>query len=75
MALVCEKLATDAMLGEVLCVCSGWRPVETCTEGLAFKGLRCGVVATESSMNFGQELSPLLFGDAPLEYSGSAFLI
>ena len=75
MALICRKLATDAMLDEVLCVCLGCRPVETCTEGLAFKGLRCGVVATESSMNFGQELPPFLFRDAPLEHSGRAFLI
>ena len=75
MALVCKKLATDATLNEVLCVCSGRRPVETCTEGLAYKGPSCGVVADESSMNFGQELPPFLFRDAPLEYSGSAFLI
>ena len=75
MALVCKKLATDATLNEVLCVCSGRRPVETCTEGLAYKGQSCGVVAVESSMNFCQKLSSFLFGDAPLKYSGSAFLI
>ena len=33
------------------------------------------MVAAESSMNFGQELPPFLFGDASLVYSGSAFLI
>ena len=75
MALVCKKLATDATLDKVLCVCSGRRPVETCTEGLAYKGPSCGVVAAESSMNFSQKLPPLLFGDASLKYSGSAFLI
>ena len=75
MALVCKKLATDATLNEVLCVCSGHRPVKTYTEGLAYKGLSCGVVAAESSMNFCQKLSPFLFGDAPLKDSGSAFLI
>ena len=75
MALVGEGLATDAMLDEVLCVCSGCRPVETCTEGLAYKGPSCGVVAPESSMNFGQELPLFLFGDTSLKYSGSAFLI
>ena len=75
MALVCKKLATDAMLDEVLCVCSGCRPVETCTEGLAYKGSSCGVVAAKSSMNFCQKLSSFLFGDAPLKYSDSAFLI
>ena len=72
MALVGEELSTDAMLDEVLCVCSDCRPVETCTKGLAYKSLSCGVVAAESSMNFGQELSPFLFGDAPLEHSGHA---
>ena len=75
MALVCKKLATDATLNEVLCICSGRRPVKTCTEGLAYKGQSCGVVAAESSMNFCQKLSSFLFGDAPLKYSGSAFLI
>ena len=75
MALVCKKLATDATLNEVLCVCSGRRPVKTCTEGLAYKGPCCNVMATESSMDFCQKLPPFLFGDAPLKDSGSAFLI
>ena len=75
MALICKKLTTDAMLDEVLCVCSGCRPVETCAGGLAYKGPSCGVVAAESSMNFGQKLSPFLFGDAPLEHSSRTFLI
>src|SRR4051812_13109645 len=75
MALVCKKLATDATLNKVLCVCLGRRPIETCTEGLAYKGPGCGVVAAESSMDFCQKLPPFLFGDAPLKDSGSAFLI
>ena len=75
MALVCKKLATDAMLDEVLCVCPGCSPVETYTEGLAYKRPGCGVVAAESGMNFGQELPPFLYGDAPLEHSSRAFLI
>ena len=75
MALVCKKQATNAMLDEVLCVCSSCRPVETCTEGLAYKGPSCGVMAAESSMNFYQDLPPFLFGDTSLKYSGSAFLI
>ena len=75
MALICKKLSTDAMLDEVLCVCSGCRPIETCAEGLAYKGPGCGMVAAESSMDFCQKLPPFLFGDAPLEDSGSAFLI
>ena len=44
-------------------------------EGLTYKGPGCGVVATESGMNFSQELSPFLFGDAPLEHSSCTFLI
>src|SRR3954470_10151541 len=75
MALVCKKVATDATLNMVLCVCSGRRPIETCTEGLAYKGPGCGVVAAESSMDFCQKLLPFLFEDAPLKDSGSAFLI
>ena len=75
MALVCKKLATDAMLNEVMCVCSVCRPVKTCTEGLDYKGLSCSVMSAESSMNFIQEVPPFLFGDAPLKDSGCAFLI
>ena len=75
MALICKKLATDAMLDEVLCVCSGCRPIETCKEDLAYKGPSYGVVAAASGMNFSQELPPFLFGDASLEHSGSTFLV
>ena len=75
MALVCKKLATDATWNKVLCVCSGRRPVKTCSEGLAYKGPSCGMVAAKSSMNFYQKLPSFLFGDAPLKDSGSAFLI
>ena len=75
MTLVGEKLTSHIMLYKGLCICSGCRPVETNTEGLAYKGPSCGVVATESSMNFCQKLPSFLFGDTPLKYSGSAFLI
>ena len=75
MALVGEKLASDATLDKVLCICSGRRPIETCTEGLAYKGPGCGVVAAESSMDFCQKLPPFRFVDTPLKDSGSAFLI
>ena len=75
MALVGEKLASDETLDQVLCICSGRRPIETCTEGLAYKGPSCSVVTTESSMNFCQKLSSFFFGDAPLKDSGSTFLI
>ena len=74
MALACKKLATDATLHEVLCVFSGRWPVKTCTEGLAYKGPSCGMVAAETSMNFSQELLPLLLGDTSLKDSVALFL-
>ena len=75
MALIGEKLASDTTLDKVLCICSGRRPIETCTEGLTYKGPSRGVVTTETGVNFGQELSSLFFGDTSLKYSGSAFLV
>ena len=75
MALVGKKLASNAMLDKVLCICSGRRPIETCTEGLAYKGPSCGVVTAEFGVNLGQELPPLFLGDTSLKNSGSAFLI
>ena len=75
MALIGKKLATDAMLDKVLCICPGCRPVKTCTEGLAYKCPSCGVVAAKSGMDFGQELPPFLFRDASLEHSGGALLV
>ena len=62
MALVGEKLASDATLDKVLCVCSGRWPIETCTEGLAYKGPSRGVVTTKTGMNFSQELPPFILG-------------
>ena len=73
--MVCKKLATDTMLDQMMRICLGRLPIETCTEGLAYKGLGCGVVAAESSIDFCQKLPPFLFGDAPLKDSDSAFLI
>ena len=73
--MVCKKLATDTMLYQMLCICPGRRPIKNCTEGLAYKGPGCGVVPAESGVNFSQEISPFLFGDAPLKDSGCAFLI
>ena len=73
--MVGEKLASEATLDKVMCIFSGHRLIETCTECLAYKGPSCSVVAAKSSMNFCQNLPPFLFGDAPLKDSGSAFLI
>ena len=75
MALIGEKLASDATLDKVLCVCWGRRPIKTCTEGLANKGPSCGVVTAESGMNFSQELPPLFLGYTSLKDSGGAFLV
>ena len=75
MASIGEELASDTTLDQVLCICSGHRPEETCTEGLTYKGPSRGVVTTEASMDFSQELSSLFFGDTSLKYSGSAFLV
>ena len=74
-ALICKELATGATLDQVMCICSGRWPIESCTEGLAYKGPGCSVMTTESGMNFSQEVPALLFGDAPLKDSGSAFFV
>ena len=75
MALVGKELASDTTLDEVVCICSGRRPIKPCTEGLANNGPSYGVVTAESEMNLGQELPPLFLGDTSLKNSGSAFLI
>ena len=75
MALVGEKLAFDAKLDKVLCICSGHRPIETYMEGLAYKGPSRGVVTAEIDVSFSQELPPFFLGDTSLKYSSSAFLV
>ena len=75
MAFVCKKLATDATLNQILCICSGRRPIKTCMEGFADKCLSSSAVRAESGMDFSQELTPFLFGDASLEHSGRTRLI
>ena len=75
MALLVEKLASDTTLDKVLCICSGRRPKEACTEGLTYEGPSRGVVTAETSMDFSQELPSLFLGDTSLKDSGSAFLI
>ena len=72
--MICKKLATGTVLDQVLCVCPGRRPIESCTEGLANKGPSCGVVPAKTGMNLSQELPPLL-EDTSLKDSGNAFLI
>ena len=75
MALICEKLASNTSLYEVLCICLGREPKETHTEGLTYKGPSGGVMDTKTSVYFGQELPSFFFGYTPLEYSGGTFLL
>ena len=75
MALIGEKLASYTTFDKVLCVCSGCRPEKTGTECLTYQGPSCGVMAAKTSMYFGQELPPFLFGDTSLKDSSSTFLV
>ena len=70
-----KELASNASLDQVLSICPGRRPINSCTEGLAYKGPGCGVVPAESGRNFSQKIPPFLFGDTPLKDSSCAFLI
>ena len=73
--MICKELATGATLDQVLCIFLGRWPIESCTEGLAYKSPGCGVMTAESGVNFCQKVPPFLFGDTPLKDSGCAFLI
>ena len=75
MTLIGEKLTSYTALYKGLCICSGHWPKETCTEGLAYEGPSCIVMATETNMYFGQELPSLLFGDTSLKNFSSTFLV
>ena len=72
--MICKELATGATLDQVLCVCPGCWPIESCAEGLAYKSPGCGMMTAKSGVNFCQKIPPFLFGDAPLKDSGSALL-
>ena len=73
--MISKKLASDTVLYKGLCIYSVRWPKETCTEGLTYEGPSFGVMATETSMYFGQELPSLLFGDTSLKNSSSTFLV
>ena len=75
MALIGEEFASNTALDQVLCICSGRRPIKPCTVGLANKGPSCGMVTAGSGMNFNQELPPFFLGYTSLKDSGGAFLI
>ena len=66
MALIGKKLASNAALYEVLCVCSGSGPKETRTEGLTYKGPSDSVMSTKTGVYFCQELPSFFFEDTPL---------
>ena len=73
--MICKELATGATLDHVLCICPGRWPIESCTEGFAYKSPGCGMMTAESGVNFCQKVPPFLFRDAPLKDSGSAFFV
>ena len=73
--MVGKKLIAHTTLDKGLCVCSVRWPEKTCPESFAYKGPSCGMMTAQTSMYFRQELSPFLFGDTPMENSGSAFLV
>ena len=70
-----KELGTGVTLDQVLCICPGRWPIESCTEGLAYKSPGCGVMTAESGVNFRQKVPPFLFVDTPLKDPGGAFLI
>ena len=70
-----QKLTAHTTLGKGLSVCSSRGPEKTHPERLAYKGSSCGVMTAQASMYFYQELPSLLFGDTPLEDSGSALFV
>ena len=75
MALIGKELASNTALYKGLCICSGCGPEEAYTEGLVYEGPSCSVMAAKTSMDFGQELPPLFFGDTSLKDFGSSFLV
>ena len=75
MALISEKLASNAALYEVMCICPGRGPKETRGEGFTYKGPGWGMMAAKTSVNFSQELPSLVFGDTSLKDPGSTFLV
>jgi hypothetical protein len=73
--LICKELATGATLDQVLCICPGRWPIESCTEGLAYKSPDYNMMTAESGVNFCQKVPLFLYGDAPLKDFGSAFFV
>ena len=73
--MICEKLASNTMLYEVLRVFSGCEPKGTRTEGLTYKGLSCGMMATKTGVYLSHELSSFFFRDKPLEYYSGTFFV
>ena len=75
MALICEELASNAMLDQCLGISAGSGPEEPCWESFADQRPSCRVVTAHASVNLGQKLPSLLFGYTSLEDASSAFLI
>ena len=73
--MICEKMASNTSVYEVLCVCSGCGPKVTRTKGLTYKGPSGGMMATKTGVYFGQEFSSFFFGDTSLLDFGGTFLV
>jgi hypothetical protein len=58
-----EKLTSIAAPDELLCISHGRRPVETCSKGFADQGLRGGVIAASTTVNFMEQLNTYFMSD------------
>jgi hypothetical protein len=52
-----KKLTSVAAVDQLLCIGHGGQLVETCSESFADQGLRSGVIAASTTMNFMEQLN------------------
>jgi hypothetical protein len=52
-----EKLTSITVADQLLCIDHGIWPVETCSESFADQGLRGGVIAASTTVNFKEQLN------------------
>jgi hypothetical protein len=58
-----EKLTSVAVANQLLCIGHSRRPVETYLESFADQGLRGGVIAASTTMNFMEQLNTCFSSD------------
>jgi hypothetical protein len=58
-----EKLTSVAVVDQLLCISHGRRPLETYLESFADQGLRGGVIAASTTMNFMEQLNTCFSSD------------